>query len=56
MYLVNKCVKVEGDTSLLTFKEHSVEQTLIRAKFSPPDNTGQSYVYVGDTYGKVIGK
>uniref|UniRef100_A0A8R1TJU8 DDB1- and CUL4-associated factor 11 n=1 Tax=Onchocerca volvulus TaxID=6282 RepID=A0A8R1TJU8_ONCVO len=43
---------LEGDGSLLTFRGHSVQHTLIRAKFSP-ERTGFRYVYTGSTEGNV---
>ncbi|KAM3720318.1 DDB1- and CUL4-associated factor [Dirofilaria immitis] len=43
---------LEGDGSLLTFRGHSVQHTLIRAKFSP-ERTGFRYVYTGSTEGNL---
>ncbi|VDK68896.1 unnamed protein product [Litomosoides sigmodontis] len=43
---------LQGDGSLLTFRGHSVQHTLIRAKFSP-ERTGFRYVYTGSTEGNL---
>ena len=32
---------ISDDPSVMTYRGHSVLQTLVRAKFSPPHNTGQ---------------
>eukprot|EP00795_Rhopilema_esculentum_P001821 gene1821-16311_t len=45
---------VNGDPSVMTYRGHSVLQTLIRAKFSPPHNTGQKYIYAGCASGNVV--
>ncbi|XP_074593052.1 DDB1- and CUL4-associated factor 11 [Brevipalpus obovatus] len=45
--------KMDGDTSLLTFRGHSVRQTLIRCHFSPMATTGQRYIYTGCAAGRV---
>lgn len=47
---------VEGDTSIVTFKGHRVQKSLIRAKFSPAASTGQRYCYVGCATGRLISK
>ena len=39
------------DASLMTFRGHSVQTTLIRAYFSPAFTTGQRFVYTGDSEG-----
>ena len=39
--------KMAGDTSLMTYRGHSVLQTLIRCHFSPQFSTGQRYIYTG---------
>lgn len=44
----------EGDTSVMTYRGHSVLQTLIRAHFSPVHSTGQRYIYTGCATGLVI--
>ncbi|XP_063986297.1 DDB1- and CUL4-associated factor 11 isoform X2 [Diachasmimorpha longicaudata] len=46
--------KLEGDTSVMTYKGHQVVQTLVRCHFSPPVTTGQRYIYSGCGTGKVI--
>lgn len=43
---------LEVDGSVLTLRGHSVQHTLIRAKFSP-ERTGRRYVYTGCTMGNV---
>ncbi|GFY49286.1 DDB1- and CUL4-associated factor 11 [Trichonephila inaurata madagascariensis] len=46
--------KLPGDTSLMTYRGHSVLQTLIRCHFSPETTTGQSYIYTGCAQGRVV--
>jgi DDB1- and CUL4-associated factor 11 len=41
------------DCSLVTFRGHAVERTLIRCHFSPPGSTDGRYVYSGSRDGKV---
>lgn len=41
------------DTSVATFRGHSVLKTLIRCKFSPQHTTGQRYIYTGSNCGRV---
>jgi WD repeat-containing protein 23 len=41
------------DCSLVTFRGHSVEKTLIRCHFSPPGSTDGRYIYSGSRDGKV---
>ncbi|KAH7334519.1 WD40-repeat-containing domain protein [Rhizoctonia solani] len=41
------------DCSVMTYRGHSVFQTLIRCHFSPAETTGQAYIYSGSTDGKV---
>lgn len=43
----------DGDTSVMTYRGHSVLQTLIRAHFSPAHSTGQKYIYTGCATGQV---
>ncbi|XP_011064716.1 PREDICTED: DDB1- and CUL4-associated factor 11 isoform X1 [Acromyrmex echinatior] len=45
---------LDGDTSIMTYYGHSVRKTLIRCRFSPPNNTGQRYIYTGDSTGRLI--
>ncbi|XP_015585842.1 DDB1- and CUL4-associated factor 11 isoform X2 [Cephus cinctus] len=45
---------LEGDTSIMTYRGHSVLQTLIRCHFSPAATTGQRYIYTGCASGRVI--
>lgn len=42
-----------ADKSLVTFRGHSVTNTLIRCHFSPATSTGGRYVYTGSADGKV---
>lgn len=46
---------LEGDTSIVTFKGHRIQKSLIRAKFSPA-STGQRYIYTGCSTGRLISK
>jgi len=45
---------IDGDSSVMTYKGHSVLQTLIRAHFSPAHSTGQKYIYTGCANGRVV--
>lgn len=38
-YNVSKCL--DGDTSVITYRGHRIQKTLIRARFSPEATTGQ---------------
>ncbi|UYV81187.1 hypothetical protein LAZ67_20000261 [Cordylochernes scorpioides] len=46
--------KLPGDTSLMTYRGHSVLQTLIRCRFSPAHTTAQCYIYSGCGAGKFV--
>ena len=48
--------KIDGDTSLMTYRGHSVLHTLIRCRFSPEFTTGQRYIYSGCATGAVVSK
>lgn len=37
----------EGDTSVISYRGHRIQKTLIRARFSPQATTGQRYIYTG---------
>lgn len=52
--LVNVKNNLEGDTSVMTYRGHSVLQTLIRCHFSPSFTTGQRYIYTGCASGRVV--
>jgi WD repeat-containing protein 23 len=39
--------KMEGDSSLMTYKGHNVSKCQIRCRFSPAHTTGQQYIYSG---------
>lgn len=45
---------LEGDTSVMTYRGHSVLQTLIRCRFSPTATTGQRYIYTGCSSGRIV--
>ena len=47
---------VPGDSSVMTYRGHSVQKTLIRAKFSPVHTTGQRFIYTGSACGSVYSK
>jgi len=47
---------LDGDTSIVTFKGHRIQKSLIRAKFSPIASTGQRYIYTGCSTGRLISK
>lgn len=40
----------------MTYRGHRVKKTLIRAKFSPQETTGQRYIYTGCGTGRLISK
>ena len=48
--------KLDGDTSVMTYKGHSLLHTLIRCHFSPEFTTGQRYVYTGCSTGSLVSK
>ena len=41
------------DKSLMVYRGHRVQQTLIRSYFSPRESTGQRYIYTGSYNGRV---
>uniref|UniRef100_U5EIK3 Putative microtubule associated complex n=1 Tax=Corethrella appendiculata TaxID=1370023 RepID=U5EIK3_9DIPT len=45
---------IEGDTSVMTYRGHRIQKSLIRAKFSPALTTGQRYIYTGCGTGRLI--
>lgn len=45
---------LEDDVSVMTYRGHVVNKSLIRAKFSPLESTGQRYIYTGDGTGRLI--
>jgi WD repeat-containing protein 23 len=49
-------MKLDGDTSIMTYRGHTVLQTLIRCHFSPAFSTGQRYIYTGCAAGRIVGK
>lgn len=46
--------KLDGDTSVMTYKGHVVIKTLVRCRFSPLETTGQRYIYTGCGRGRVV--
>jgi WD repeat-containing protein 23 len=46
--------RMMGDTSIMTYRGHTVRQTLIRCHFSPAHSTGQRYIYTGCASGNVF--
>ncbi|XP_055644897.1 DDB1- and CUL4-associated factor 11 [Toxorhynchites rutilus septentrionalis] len=50
----NPTKSLEGDTSVMTYRGHRVQKSLIRAKFSPAATTGQRYIYTGCGTGRLI--
>ncbi|KAJ6642762.1 DDB1- and CUL4-associated factor 11, partial [Pseudolycoriella hygida] len=50
----NTEIILEDDVSVMTYRGHVVSKTLIRAKFSPLESTGQRYIYAGDGNGRLI--
>lgn len=44
-YNITKCM--DGDTSVISYRGHRIQKTLIRARFSPQATTGQRYIYTG---------
>nr|CAI5859118.1 unnamed protein product [Callosobruchus analis] len=52
---VTNCTKkLEGDTSVMTYRGHVVRKTLIRCRFSPAETTGQRYIYTGCGEGRIF--
>jgi len=47
-------VQHPDDCSLMTYRGHTVLQTLIRAYFSPEHTTGQRYIYAGNSDGDIL--
>ena len=52
---VNKKRRVNGDSSVMTYRGHCVLHTLVRCRFSPAFTTGQRYIYSGCATGSVVG-
>ncbi|XP_971729.2 DDB1- and CUL4-associated factor 11 [Tribolium castaneum] len=46
--------KLEGDTSIMTYRGHVVIKTLVRCRFSPVETTGQRFIYTGSGTGDLI--
>ena len=45
--------KLKCDRSVMTYSGHHVQQTLIRARFSPYESTASRFIYTGDNFGHV---
>ena len=45
---------LDGDTSVMTYRGHSILHTLIRCHFSPNFTTGQRYAYTGCATGAAV--
>lgn len=45
---------LKGDSSVMTYRGHTVLKTLIRCRFSPAHTTGQRYIYTGCAAGRVV--
>ncbi|KAK3336214.1 WD40-repeat-containing domain protein [Cercophora scortea] len=52
-YRDNNWFKHPHDNSLVTFRGHKIQRTLIRCHFSPPGSTNSRYVYSGSADGFV---
>eukprot|EP00045_Choanoeca_perplexa_P010361 m.104511 g.104511 ORF g.104511 m.104511 type:complete len:501 (-) comp15250_c0_seq1:2836-4338(-) len=51
---VRRARALPGDTSVLTYRGHMIQRTLIRARFSPLHSTGQRFIYSGSANGTVF--
>uniref|UniRef100_A0A336M7W8 CSON013285 protein n=1 Tax=Culicoides sonorensis TaxID=179676 RepID=A0A336M7W8_CULSO len=51
-YNMTKCM--DGDTSVISYRGHRIQKTLIRARFSPQATTGQRYIYTGCGTGRLV--
>lgn len=45
---------LDGDSSVMTFRGHSILHTLVRCHFSPQHTTGQRYAYTGCATGAAV--
>ncbi|XP_053677767.1 DDB1- and CUL4-associated factor 11 [Anopheles nili] len=50
----NATKQMIADTSIMTYRGHKVQKSLIRARFSPAETTGQRYIYTGCGTGRLI--
>uniref|UniRef100_A0A182QGS1 Uncharacterized protein n=1 Tax=Anopheles farauti TaxID=69004 RepID=A0A182QGS1_9DIPT len=50
----NPSKPLRGDTSIMTYRGHKVQKSLIHAKFSPASTTGQRFIYTGCGTGRLI--
>ncbi|KAK3576381.1 hypothetical protein CHS0354_018929 [Potamilus streckersoni] len=51
---LNRKNKLQGDSSIMTYRGHSVLHTLIRCRFSPEFSTSQRFIYSGCATGSVV--
>lgn len=51
---VTRKKSVSGDSSVMTYRGHSVLHTLVRCRFSPKFTTGQRFIYSGCASGNVV--
>lgn len=57
MFLLVQAKKtLDGDSSVMTYRGHSILHTLVRCHFSPQHTTGQRYAYTGCATGAAVGK
>lgn len=54
--VINPKKHLDGDTSIMTYRGHTVLQTLVRCHFSPAYSTGQRYIYTGCAAGRIVSK
>uniref|UniRef100_A0A6M2DRD1 Putative wd40 domain protein n=1 Tax=Xenopsylla cheopis TaxID=163159 RepID=A0A6M2DRD1_XENCH len=52
--LFSNISRLDGDTSVMTYRGHTVQKTLIRCRFSPVHTTGQRFIYTGCAGGRII--
>lgn len=50
----NSTTTMSEDTSIMTYRGHRVKKSLIRAKFSPLNTTGQRFIYTGCATGRLV--
>ncbi|XP_017779028.1 PREDICTED: DDB1- and CUL4-associated factor 11 [Nicrophorus vespilloides] len=52
--LYNTKDRLDGDTSVMTYRGHIITRTLVRCKFSPVETTGQRFIYTGCGGGRLV--
>jgi len=50
----NVTKSLDGDSSVMTYRGHRIQKSLIRARFSPEATTGQRYIYTGCGTGRLV--